>query len=104
MDNMTPDLTEVEIIDLEEYAAQNKIPPKHRRYRVRINKELFVFDIADPTREQILEKAGLVPTTNWSLRLKIRGGHRLINEGEHVDLTEPGVEKFKALPREQTEG
>jgi hypothetical protein len=104
MDNVTPELTEVEIIDLEDYAAQAKTPPKNRRYRVRINKEKFVFDIADPTREQILEKANLVPTSKWSLRLKIRGDHRLINEGERVDLTAPGVEKFKALPRDQTEG
>ena len=93
-----------EVVDLEEYAARKEPPPKHRHYRVRINKEKYVFDIANPTREQILEKAGLIPVTNWSLRLKIHGSHRLIREGEHVDLTEPGVEKFKALSRDQTEG
>lgn len=96
--------TDIEIIDLEEYAAEGKKPPKDRRYRIRVNKEQVIFDISEPTREQILEKAGLTPVSNWSLRLKIKGGHRLINEGEKVDLTEPGVEKFKALPRDQTEG
>lgn len=104
MENVTQDQTDLEIIDLEEYAAQKKVPPKGRKYRVRVNKIGLVFDIANPTREQILEEAGLVPSNSWSLRLKIHGGHRLINEGEHVDLTEPGVEKFKALPRDQTEG
>ncbi|MCA0454051.1 MAG: multiubiquitin domain-containing protein [Chloroflexi bacterium] len=96
--------TEVEIIDLEEYSAQGKQPPKAKRYRVRVNKIVVVFDISDPTREQILERAGLTPVSNWSLRIKTKQGYRLIADGEHVDLTAPGVEKFKALPRDQTEG
>jgi hypothetical protein len=37
--------------------------------------------------------------------MKVKGGKPvLIEPGEHVDLTTPGVEKFKALPRDQTEG
>lgn len=101
---MTTNQTEPEIIDLEEYAAQGKKPPKDRRYRIKVNKDPFVFDIPNPTREQILEKAGLVPTEKWDLRLKIKGGHRLIDKGQHVDLTEPGVEKFKAITTDQTDG
>lgn len=95
---------QTEIIDLEEYTANGKKPPQGRRYRVRVNKMRIVFEISHPTREQILEEAGLTPTEHWSLRLKIKGGHRLIHEGEQVDLTEPGIEKFKALPRDQNEG
>lgn len=96
--------TDAEIVDLEEYAKQGKTPPKNRRYRVRVNKEMIIFDNPTPTREEILEKANLTPTNQWTLRLKIRGGHQLIAEGEQVDLTAPGIEKFKALPRDQTEG
>ncbi len=101
---MSANQSEVEIIDLEEYAAQGKTPPKDRRYRIKVNKEPFVFDIPNPTREQILAKAGLVPPESWDLRLKIKDGHRLIRKGEHVDLTEPGVEKFKAITTDQTDG
>lgn len=95
---------EPEIIDLEEYAASGKKPSHDCWYRVRVNKVHIVFEISHPTREQILEEAGLIPTGDWSLRLKIKGGHRLIKEGEQVDLTEPGIEKFKALTRDQNEG
>jgi len=95
---------QAEIIDLEEYSSKGKIPSHGCWYRVRVNKVHFVFEISHPTREQILEKAGLIPTDGWSLRLKIKGGHRLIKEGEQVDLTEPGIEKFKALSRDQNEG
>lgn len=104
MDQNTAVDAEVEIIDLEEYAAQGKRPPTARRYRVRVNKNLVVFAVSNPTREQILEEAGLTPPDSWSLRLKTKDGYRLIAEGEYVDLTTPGVERFKALPREQTEG
>jgi len=93
-----------DVIDIEEYAKSGATPPKGRRYRIRVNKKHIVFDISNPTREQILTEAGLTPTDNWTLRLKINGGHRLIEEGEQVDLTKPGIEKFKALPRDQTEG
>lgn len=96
---------EIEIIEIEEYAAQGKKPPKAKRYRIRVNNDRFIFEIDNPTREQILEMAGLSPVNKYSLRLKLKGGgHRLIGEGEHVDLTEPGVERFKALRRDQTEG
>lgn len=104
MEDQTLVGSSIEVIDLEEYTAHGKTPPKERHYRVRINNVLVVFDISNPTREQILEKAGLVPTSDWTLRLKTKGGYRLIEEGQHVDLTEPGIEKFKALPRGQTEG
>lgn len=101
----TAEASEIEIIEIEDYTALGKEPPKAKRYRIRVNSEKFVFDIENPTREQILETAGLVPTNKYSLRLKLKGGgHRLISEGEHVDLTEPGVERFKALRRDQTEG
>lgn len=94
-----------EIIDLAEYASRGAKPPKAKGYRIRVNREAFVFDVPNPTREQILEKAGLVPVETWTLRLKLKGGaFDRIEPGEHVDLTRPGVEKFKALPNDQTEG
>jgi hypothetical protein len=93
-----------DVIDLEEYAKKNEKPPKARGYRIRVNKVSIVLDDPNPTREEILEKAGLIPTSAWTLRLKIQNGHELIEPGQTVDLTRPGVEKFKALPKDQTEG
>ncbi len=94
-----------EIADLEEYAAQGKAPPRCRGYRIRVNRERYEIYEPIPTRETILETAGLTPVYQWTLRLKMRGGKpELIEPGERVDLTKPGVEKFKALPRDQTEG
>jgi hypothetical protein len=94
-----------EIADLEEYAAQDKRPPRCRGYRIRVNRDRYEIFEPQPTRETILATAGLTPADQWTLRLKLHGGgSRLIQPGERVDLREPGVEKFKALPRDQTEG
>lgn len=94
-----------EIIDLAEYASRGVKPPKAKGYRIRVNRDHFVFEIPNPTREQILEKAGLIPVDMWTLRLKLHGGaFDRIEPNEHVDLARPGVEKFKALPNDQTEG
>ena len=104
MTKPNPQTNTNEIIDLEEATNSGVTPPKNARYRVRVNKVHVIFDISNPTREQILEKANLTPPESWTLRLKVKGGYRLIGVGEHVDLTEPGIERFKALPRDQTEG
>ena len=94
-----------EIADLEEYAKLGKAPPRCRGYRFRVNRDRYDVHEAKPTRETILEKAGLTPVGDWTLRLKLSGGgYELIKPGEQVDLRRPGVEKFKALPRDQTEG
>lgn len=94
-----------EIADLEEYAKQGKAPPHCRGYRFRVNRDRYDVHEAKPTRETILEAAGLTPAGDWTLRLKlIGGGYELIKPGERVNLRRPGVEKFKALPRDQTEG
>lgn len=94
-----------EIADLEEYAAQGRAPPRCRGYRIRVNRNRFVIHEPHPTRETILQEAGLTPVKDWTLRLKMHGGQpELIKDGEHVDLMRPGIEKFKAIPRDQTEG
>lgn len=94
-----------EIIDLEEYAHENKRPPRARGYRIRVNGEHFVIENPEPTGRQILELARLLPPENYTLWLKIRGDQpQRVDLNEKVDLRQPGVEKFKALPRDQTEG
>lgn len=94
-----------EIVDLDSYARAGKKPPKARAYRIRVNNEPFVFDEPKPTGREILIKAGLVPPENYTLRVKMAGQKpRKVELDERVDLRQPGIEKFKALPRDQTEG
>lgn len=94
-----------DVVDLEEYAREGKQPPLSRGYRIRINGEPFVVSNPSPTGREILTLAGLLPVENYTLRIKYAGEKpRKVELDEKVDLRKPGVEKFKALPRDQTEG
>jgi hypothetical protein len=94
-----------EIVDLEEYAKLGKRPPLSKGYRIRVNGDPFVVHDAKPTGRAILTLAGLLPAEEYTLREKVAGQKpRKVGLDEHVDLRRPGVEKFKALPRDQTEG
>lgn len=94
-----------EIIDLEEYAKQGKRPPLSKGYRIRVNGEAFVVHEPTPTGRAILTLAGLLPAENYTLREKLTGQKpQKVGLDQKVDLRRPGVEKFKALPRDQTEG
>lgn len=94
-----------DIIDLEEYAKQGRQPPLSKGYRIRINGEAFVVHDPVVTGREILTLAGLLPPENYTLRLKMVGQKpEKVGLDEKVDLRRKGVEKFKALPRDQTEG
>ncbi len=94
-----------EIADLEEYAQQGKQPPHCRGYRIRVNGERYVVYSAHPTGREILVLANLTPPENYTLRVKVAGQQpRKVGLDEKVDLRQPGIEKFKALPRDQQEG
>jgi len=94
-----------DIIDLEEYAKRGEKPPLAKGYRIRINGEPYV--VHDPviTGREVLTLAGLLPAENYTLRIKLAGEkpHK-VELDEEIDLRHPGIEKFKALPRDQTEG
>lgn len=94
-----------EIADLEEYARLGHCPPLCKGYRIRVNRKTLI--IHDPclTGREILTEAGFVPPKDYTLRMKTHGGRpQKIALDEKVDLTARGVEKFKVLPRDQTEG
>jgi hypothetical protein len=89
-----------EVVDLEEYAKLGKRPPLSKGYRIRVNGDPFVVHDPKPTGRAILTLA-----EEYTLREKVAGQKpRKVGLDEHVDLRRPGVEKFKALPRDQTEG
>lgn len=94
-----------DIIDLEEYAKRGERPPLAKGYRIKINGDPYVVHDPKPTGREILTLAGLLPAEDYTLRLKAAGSKpEKIGLDEKVDLRKPGVEKFKALPRDQTEG
>ena len=94
-----------EIADLEEYARQGKQPPRCRGYYIRVNGERHVVHGSQPTGREILELASLTPPENYTLRVKVAGKQpSKVGLDDKVDLQQPGVEKFKALPRDQQEG
>jgi len=102
-----PGIEEVleEIVDLEEYAKRGERPPLSRGYRIRVNGEPFVVHQPVVTGREVLVLAGLLPPENYTLRVKVVGQkpHK-VELNDKIDLRHHGVEKFKALPRDQTEG
>ncbi|MCW1410879.1 MULTISPECIES: multiubiquitin domain-containing protein [Rhizobium] len=94
-----------DIIDLEEYAKLGKQPPLAKGYRLQVNGKPFVIQKPNPTGSEILTLAGLLPAKDYTLRLKMVGERpEKIALDKEVDLRRKGIEKFKALPRDQTEG
>jgi Multiubiquitin len=94
-----------ETVDLEEYANAGKQPPLAKAYKIRVNGETFVVEQPVVTGREVLTIAGLLPADDYTLRLKVVGGKpEKVGLNEKVDLRRKGVEKFKALPRDQTEG
>ena len=93
------------IADLEEYARKGERPPLCKGYRIRVNRKTLVVHKPNPTGREILSEAGFCPPEDNTLRMKIHGGRpKKIALNEPVDLTARGVEKFKVLPRDQTDG
>jgi Multiubiquitin len=94
-----------DVVDLEEYARLGKRPPLSKGYRIKVNGEPFVVPEPEITGRQVLSLAGLLPAENYTLRVKIAGEKpRKVELDEKVNLRHPGIEKFKALPKDQTEG
>ena len=96
---------EIEIIDVEEFSKAGKTPPKEKRYRIKIDREVFVVDKECMTGRELLSLAGKNPPEKYQLNQRLTGG-KVVNVGldEKVCFTKPGLEKFMTLPLDQTEG
>lgn len=99
------DLVVDDVIDLEEYAKLGKQPPLAKGYRIKVNGKDYVLHEPTATGRAILTLAGFLPPKDYTLRVKLSGQRpEKVGLDEKVDLRRPGVEKFKALPNDQTEG
>ncbi len=56
------------------------------------------------TGRQLLELAGKCEVARWQVFQKLHGEMREVKLDEVVSFTTPGIEKFKTLPLDQTEG
>jgi hypothetical protein len=102
--SLTVKVVEIEVIEIEVYARERKPVPRGKHYRIRVDKERFVVKQPKITQEEILSLVDKQPQL-YQVYQHIHGGQtKVIKPGEHVDLTEPGVERFTTLKIENTEG
>jgi hypothetical protein len=93
------------IVDLEEFTKAGKPVPGGRQYRIRIDKTQYVVDHQFVTGRELLSLAGKVPVEKFRVFQHLHGGQAVpIALDERVDLAKPGIERFKTLPVDQTEG
>ncbi len=94
----------LEVIDIAEYSAQGKAPPKEQRYRLLLDKRPHVSDRGLLTGAEILALGELEPS-QFDLFQAMRGGQRIpIPAAQTVDLTEPGIERFFTMKNEHSNG
>lgn len=99
LENLPDELEDLEVCSKEGRAARCV-----RRYRIRIDREPYVVHVTYMTGQQLLELAGKCDVTRWKIYQKLHGQMVEIGLQETVSFTTPGVEKFKTLPLDQTEG
>lgn len=94
-----------EVVDLEEYAKAGKAPPRAKAYRIRIDKQQYVVHVPQLKGSEILALAGKTPD-RFKLYQQVRGGGQPqpVKPEQVVDFTEPGIERFKTLPVDSTDG
>jgi len=93
-----------EIVDLEQFAKEDRTPPRSLRYRIRIDRERYVVQAPCLTGRELLALAGKKPA-EFQLFQKFRGGEmEQVLPDAKVDFTRRGVERFVTLPLDQTEG
>jgi len=101
----TPSSSTEDVVDVEEHAKAGKPVPSARRYRIRIDKTTYVVDKQFITGRELLTLAGKIPVEKYRIFEHLHGGQtKPIGLDEKVDLAQPGLERFKTLPIDQTEG
>jgi hypothetical protein len=94
-----------DIIDIEWCTIQGHTPPKGKKYRIIIDREKYVVHSECLTGKEILMLTGKTPPDRFQLRQKFKDGKVVtIANDQKVCFTDHGIEKFKTLPLDQTEG
>ncbi|MFH2114601.1 MAG: multiubiquitin domain-containing protein [Spirochaetota bacterium] len=102
------EIINIEIINKDVCIANNCFPAlsRHESKRLsRTNQGPRVIDHRDPTGRELLTVVGSNPPEGFRLYQKLHGGMtKRVELDEEVDLATPGVERFKTLPLDATEG
>lgn len=95
---------ELEEVEIEVYAVRGEAAPQARRYKIRIDKSHYIVETPHPTGLQLLSLAGKTPE-HWLLYQIFKGRQpEPIEPSEHVNLKDPGVERFTTVQKDPTEG
>ena len=86
-----------EIVDIEIFTAEGrKVPDYCKGYLIRINEQKHIVEESAVTREEVVRIAKFDSVENACVRVYIHGSRpRVLQPGEEVDLTLPGVEHFQ---------
>jgi hypothetical protein len=96
---------DVEIIDIHEHCQNNTPVPEDCKYRILIDREPYVVKEMCLTGKEILLLTHKTPPDRFQLRQKFKDGRVVtIKNDQKVCFTDPGIEKFKTIPLDQTEG
>lgn len=85
---------------------EDKRPPiPSEIYRFTVMKKLYESYEKMVSGRRICEIAGLIPPERYKLDMKMKNGeYREVALDMNVDLSEPGLERFIYITRDQTEG
>ena len=86
-----------EIVDIEKFTAEDRKVPDHcKGYRISVNGQKNIVEKPAVSREEVVRIAKIDPTEEVCVRVHIRGTRpRVLQPGEEVDLTLPGIERFR---------
>jgi len=91
-------------VDIEDCGRHDRPPPKGHRYIIMIDREKHTIEKEKITGAQILSLVGK-DSEGWALNRKLNGGKReRIMAENHVDVTEPGTERFETVRRQAQQG
>lgn len=96
---------EVEIIDIHEHCHNGQPVPDNCKYKILIDREPYVVHEKYLTGREILLLTQKTPPERFQLRQKFKDGRVItIKNDQKVCFTDPGIEKFKTLALDSTEG
>jgi Prokaryotic E2 family E/Multiubiquitin len=94
---------EQEIIDLENCFCEGVKPVITYKYLIKINGKKYEVNKEEISREDILKLVGKDPNKH-RLRMFTKNGKEILQQGQIIDLTECGVERFVYEALDCTEG
>ena len=104
MNENQPNTTELEEVEIEEFAKRGEHVPPAKRYVIRVDKEKFTVQTPTITGVKILALAAKTPDKFKLYQIKRGQQPTLIAPDDIVDLRAPGVERFTTMPKDTTEG